>query len=259
MSSQLTLDGGRKRRGPVLVALAGADDELVAVEIQVLHPESSALEQAQARAVHQDGHEAGSAAEPLDHSAHLVAREHDRQPNRPPGPHHVVEPGHLLLEDLAIQEQQRAQCLILGRCGDVALDGEPAQIPGELGATHLGGMPLLVEEDVAPNPRDVGLLGSPAIVAGAHGIPDPVEQAPRAGRGWRWFPYNGRGAHHGIRRWLSRNTHRLDQHSAAGIPGQGCTCPDTPDHTPRYARRTWSSSSRSRARPCSTMVPVSST
>jgi hypothetical protein len=36
-------------------------------------------------------------------------------------------------------------------------------------------MALAVEEDVAANPSDVGLLGLPAIVTGAHGGPDSVE------------------------------------------------------------------------------------
>src|SRR5512145_3025034 len=47
MPSQIAPDDGRKRRGPVLVALAGAHHELMTLEIDVLHPESRAFEQTQ--------------------------------------------------------------------------------------------------------------------------------------------------------------------------------------------------------------------
>ena len=77
MPGQLDADDGRKRRGPVLVAFAGADDDLIAPEIDILHSEPSALQEAQARAVQQDGHETGSAAELAENGPHLVAGEHD--------------------------------------------------------------------------------------------------------------------------------------------------------------------------------------
>jgi len=39
-------DYGGQRGGPVFVALAGADDDLVAGEVDVLHSESGAFQQA---------------------------------------------------------------------------------------------------------------------------------------------------------------------------------------------------------------------
>jgi hypothetical protein len=39
----------------------------------------------------------------------------------------AIEPferGHLELEHLAVEEDQRAECLVLGGCGDVAAHGE---------------------------------------------------------------------------------------------------------------------------------------
>src|SRR5262249_49050516 len=63
MPSQLGRDDARQGRHPILVALAAADDDLVALEVNVLPPEARALEQAQARAVHQNGHEARRAPE----------------------------------------------------------------------------------------------------------------------------------------------------------------------------------------------------
>ena len=70
---QLDADDGRERRDPILVAFAGANDDLVPPEIDVFHPQPSALQESQARTIQQDGHEAGSAAELTDDRPHFVA------------------------------------------------------------------------------------------------------------------------------------------------------------------------------------------
>ena len=49
---------------------------------------------------------------------------------------------------------------------------------------HVRGVALVVEEDVATDPRDIGLLGAAAVMSGADGYADAVEQSwlERAGR-----------------------------------------------------------------------------
>ncbi len=84
---------------------------------------------------------------------------------------------------MAVQEQDGAARLVLGRGAHLALDGEPAQVLGDLGATHLGGVTLAVVQDEAPDPADVGLLGAVAVVACAQHAPDLVEQTWRT-CGW---------------------------------------------------------------------------
>ena len=66
-----------KRCDAVLVALAPADDELIASEIDVLHPEARTFEETETRSIEQDRHELAGAAELADDGAHLVAGEHD--------------------------------------------------------------------------------------------------------------------------------------------------------------------------------------
>jgi hypothetical protein len=81
-------------------------------------------------------------------------------------------------------EDDGAYCLVPGGSGDVLLDGEPTEELRDLSGAHLGRMALVVEQDVAADPRDVGLLGAAAAVACAERIADPVEQARRARLGW---------------------------------------------------------------------------
>ena len=110
---------------------------------------------------------------------HLLACEHHRDPPRGLGAHDVVHPRQFLAQHLLVEEEQRAQGLVLRRRGHVALDGQRAEEPGDLGGTHPGRMPLVVEQDEAPDPADVGLLGAQAAVSRAQGRAYAVEQAGR--------------------------------------------------------------------------------
>jgi hypothetical protein len=115
------------------------------------------------------------------HGADFLGRQDDRQVVRALGIDEVVEPGNLLLEDRAVEEEEGAEGLVLRRCRNLAIDGQRRQEARELRRSHLGGVPLAVEEDVAADPGDVHLLGATAIVPGANGMAHAIEQ-PRLRR-----------------------------------------------------------------------------
>jgi hypothetical protein len=71
--------------------------------------------------------------------------------------------------------------LILGRGGHVLLNRQGTQKSGDVRATQLGGMPFAVEEDIPPDPGDIGLFRSSAIVPDAEGLADAIVQ-PRLGQ-----------------------------------------------------------------------------
>jgi hypothetical protein len=123
--------------------------------------------------------------------------------------HEVVQPRNLLLKDRAVKKEERAERLVLRRCGDLSVDGQRRQEARDLCRTHGGGMALSVEEDVAADPRDVRLLGATAIVPGSNGIAHAIEK-PRArgalGSGFAHGPggvgniVSHRGVHEGCAR-----------------------------------------------------------
>ena len=167
MSRQVGDHDRRQRRGPVFVALSPAHYDLVAREIDVLHPHARGLEETKASSVEQDRHEPVNAAELTDDGANFVAGQHHGQAGGPLGPDDVVEPRQLLPEHLTVKEEQRTQRLVLGGASDMALDGQGRQEPRHLGPTHLERMPLAMEVDVPADTRDVGLLGAAAVVLGS--------------------------------------------------------------------------------------------
>jgi hypothetical protein len=81
----------------------------------------------------------------------------------------VAELADLPAKDVPVQEQQRGECLILGRRADLAGHGEVGQEGVDLGFGHVAGVAEIVEVDEATDPQTVCLLGPPTVVTRAQG------------------------------------------------------------------------------------------
>ena len=106
----------------------------------------------------------------------LAACENDRKPARPPRPDDVLHPADVQFENLTVQEQKCAQRLILRRCADAACDGEAREEVGDLLFSHFTGVTQVVVSDELLDPADIGLLRAWAVMPGADGAADLVEQ-----------------------------------------------------------------------------------
>ena len=85
-------------------------------------------------------------------------------------------------QNLAIQKQERTQRLILRRRGDFSLRCEVSQERTDVACVEVSGMLSVVEEDEAPNPGDIRIFGSTAVVACLRTGSDLVEQSWGLGR-----------------------------------------------------------------------------
>lgn len=121
--------GSRQAAGvPVLVALALDDYELASVEVEVLHPELAALEEAQARSMEEREHQARHT--PLgasEYAGDLLPGKRGGEPRRPPRPDQIVEPGQIDVEHVPVEEKQRRERLVLRAGGNGSLSDECAQ------------------------------------------------------------------------------------------------------------------------------------
>ncbi len=73
--------------------------------------------------------------------------------------------------------------LVLRGGGNALISGEIAEEGSDLLLGHVAGMAFPMEEDVAANPIDVGLLGADAVVFDAQMPADAIEQFGRRLRG----------------------------------------------------------------------------
>lgn len=115
MADEFGLDHPREHGDPVFVALAAADDDLIAGEVDVLDTEPATLEHPQPRPVQQASHEVRHALESLEHGADLIAREDDGQPRGALGAHDAIEPWQGDVQHVAVEEEEGAQRLVLRR------------------------------------------------------------------------------------------------------------------------------------------------
>jgi len=82
------------------------------------------------------------------------------------------------LENVAVEEENGAEGLVLGGGGDVFFDGEVGDEFLDSFGAHVFGVFFVVEEDVACDPIFVGLLG-------ADGVGDLIHEFAGRGFGWR--------------------------------------------------------------------------
>jgi hypothetical protein len=78
----------------------------------------------------------------------------------------------LRVEDLAIQEENGAERLVLCAGGDLALNGEVSEEGFNLRFAHVARVARAVEENDAPDPGEVGGFGAEGIVLAAEGFAD---------------------------------------------------------------------------------------
>ena len=124
----------------VLVALARADDQVAGGEVDVLDPQVQGLEETQAGAVEQGGDRLRRAVQALKQEADLVSAEDHWQALRALRADESVEPRKVDVEDVAVQEEERGQGLVLGGCADPAAGREVAEEGGDFPGAEVEGM-----------------------------------------------------------------------------------------------------------------------
>ena len=145
------------RQHPVLATLSVADNDGPVVEIQILYPESQALQEPQARPVLQAGDKPVHPGHVAEHMCDFFRGQHHRESARLLGPHHLVDFPQRPLQDPAIQENERIQSLVLGTRRDVLVHGHVGEEFLDLCCPYLQRVLFLVEQDRTLDPRDVDL------------------------------------------------------------------------------------------------------
>src|SRR5437667_3423103 len=110
---------------------------------------------------------------------YFVSSEDRRQTGCALGALDPIEPREVDADDLFVQEQNRALRLVLRRRGHVARDGKVGQERFDVAFVALRRMALVVQDDKATNPIDVGLFRTISVVLAA----DTVAYAREATRG----------------------------------------------------------------------------
>jgi hypothetical protein len=80
------------------------------------------------------------------------------------------------VEGVAIEEEDGAKSLVLGRGGDILFGGQEGEELPDLIGSHFARMALVVKEDEVLDPGDVGIFGAGRVVFDPQGVAVDVEQ-----------------------------------------------------------------------------------
>ena len=137
------LSGRRgERRIPVLVAFAGANEDLVTGEIEILHTQAATFHRHQPRCV----------AEAPQQSLHFFLRQHDRQSFRSLGSNDALNEADLLIENVMIQKQERVERLVLRRGTHMGCCSQTRQEPSHVRFVQIGDGPQVMKAHEALDP-----------------------------------------------------------------------------------------------------------
>jgi hypothetical protein len=109
------------------------------------------------------------------HGGNLPPSEDDRQVPGLFGAHDTVQPVERVPEHFSIEEQQRAQGLVLRRGADAPATRQVLEEGTDLLRSQLVRMTPLIEENETPDPADVRSFRTGTVVARADGGTDAVE------------------------------------------------------------------------------------
>ena len=150
----------RQHGDPIVRAFPFADHDLALREIEVFHPQSQTLHQAQSAPVQQLGHEQACPIEAGQHRVDFVAGEDGWQAAGNFCGDDILWCSDREVEHLAVQKQERTARLILGGCGDVPFDSEVGEERFDRRLAELARVTPLVKQDVALDPIDVTILST---------------------------------------------------------------------------------------------------
>src|SRR5262249_37575162 len=135
------------------------DHDLAPLEINVLHPEPAAFEEAEPRAVQEERHQPLRPFHASQNRPDLVPSEDEGKARRAAGSDEIVQPVERGPEDLAIKEKKGAQRLVLRRGAHSALRGEARQEARRLGLAEFRRVAKPAEDHESPGPSDVRRFG----------------------------------------------------------------------------------------------------
>lgn len=143
-----------------MLALATADHDLAAVDVDVLDTDAQALGAPEAAAVEEVGDEAEGVVEVIEEEEDLAPGEDRREVLGPPGTLESLELRHRAADDVAVKEDDGAESLVLGGSGSATLHREMIEECGEVGGAEVTWVAAAVIADEGPDPVGVRLLSA---------------------------------------------------------------------------------------------------
>ncbi len=166
----------------ILLTLSVPDDNVQMIEFDILHAQPHSLHNPEAGAIEEPGQKSVCTVKPLEYGGDFAPTQHDGEFGGNLGAGEVAERAGIDVEDVLVEEDDGVEGLVLGGGSDVALDSEVGEEGAYVGGAEVLGVAPAVEMDVAPEPGEVGLFRTDAVVTQADFVAHFLQELPRT----RW-------------------------------------------------------------------------
>lgn len=161
----------------VVASFSVVDKDAVVVEVYVFDAQAEAFHEAESGSVHDLSHEFVGRFHGGDDGAGFFFGEDDGDAFAFFGTGEVEEGlVELEVEDVAVEEEDGADGLVLGGGGGLAFDDEVGDELADLFGAHFFGVAFVVVEDVFANPFEVGFFGARGVLFEADVVAVVVEE-----------------------------------------------------------------------------------
>jgi hypothetical protein len=182
LGDQLLARPSRKQRRSIILSFSATDHDLPSIEVDVLDPDRERFEEAKAASIEDLADEAKGWDEVIEQGEGVLPREDRREVFGPAGAFERLESRHFQVEDPFVEEEKRAQRLVLCRRRGSARDCKLIQKGRDLFRTHLPWVLATVEMDELPDPMDVCLFCARRVMqasdSGAYGFDEGHVDGP---------------------------------------------------------------------------------
>ena len=158
---------------PVAVGLGVVEGDEQVLEVEVLDSQAQGFEQPQTAAVEKAGDEVRDGVELGEDAQAFVMIEIGLDVGGSLGTHDV-EVVERKVEDIAVEEQEGRESLVLSGGSNLFLGGKVAEELFDFGRPHCAGVAEFVEADKTFVPLDIGFLSADGVSAQADSFADAV-------------------------------------------------------------------------------------
>ena len=165
-----------QNRHPILPPLSRTHEQLATRMVEILHPQLKRLKQAKTSTIQETGDQLRNPAHLIEHTMHVVAIEHLRQPPRALRDHDTVERIKRQPQDVAVEKYQGRTGLVLRRGADLFPHRKRRKKFPNLVRAKRPWMAPPVKHNESAHPGGVGLLGTATVVQRPHSHAELVEE-----------------------------------------------------------------------------------
>lgn len=164
----LRVKAGGKQRDAVFPALSRSNRQDLLLEVEIPDSQVHAFVQPKPGCIDDAGHQVVGSGQLIDQAPDLLGCQDNREQLGPPGSDCLCQPFDRNMQDVAAEEQQGVEGLLLGGSRYSAFYGQVTQIVAYMGSSDLllvDGFDMVQESS---DPTEIGLFGPVGLVLQAH-------------------------------------------------------------------------------------------